>query len=247
MGGDEVADSRGRGRASALLPRKTRGPGAAASRGCVLGSRLLGAGRGGPGVGHSIASATVCVVWMRINWRATAPGMREVYQDLSRALAGSDFYLAGGTALALLEGHRISVDLDLFSPTLSDAETLLEDLVDNLQSEITDVALGQNALDLEISGVRVSLIRYRYPLLKPTLTPESNGLRLADRDDIATMKLSAITNRGSRKDFIDFWVLLDRHRTLPEHGYPLSSGLSESGRNWRMNDGPVGDGSYGDD
>lgn len=154
---------------------------------------------------------------MRIDWRATAPGMREVYQDLSRALAGSDFYLAGGTALALLEGHRISVDLDLFSPTLSDAETLLEDLVDKLQSEITDVALGQNALDLEISGVRVSLIRYRYPLLKPTLTPESNGLRLADRDDIATMKLSAITNRGSRKDFIDFWVLLDRHRTLPEY------------------------------
>ena len=35
--------------------------------------------------------------------------------------------------------------------------------------------------------------------------------------------------------------------TMQQHGYPLSSGLSESGRNWRMNDGPVGDGSYGDD
>ena len=37
-----------------------------------------------------------------------------------------------------------------------------------------------------------------------------------------------------------------RH-TMQQHGYPLSSGLSELGRNWRMNDGPVGDGSYGDD
>jgi predicted nucleotidyltransferase component of viral defense system len=154
---------------------------------------------------------------MKLDWHAAAPGMREVYQDLSQALAGSDFYLAGGTALALLEGHRISVDLDLFSPTLSDVETLLEGFEDTLQAEITDVALGQNALDLEISGIRVSLIRYRYPLIRPTLQPEADGLRLADRDDIATMKLSAITNRGSRKDFIDFWQLLDRHRTLPEY------------------------------
>lgn len=35
--------------------------------------------------------------------------------------------------------------------------------------------------------------------------------------------------------------------TMQQHGYPLSSGWSESGHNWRMNDGPVGDGSYGDD
>jgi len=154
---------------------------------------------------------------MKLDWRATAPGMREVYLDLSRALAGTDFYLAGGTALALLEGHRVSVDLDLFSSTLNDAETLAVDLEDRLQAKITDVVLGQNAVDLEISGIRVSLIRYRYPLLQPTLKPDSNGLRLADRDDIAAMKLSAITNRGSRKDFIDFWLLLDRQRTLSEY------------------------------
>lgn len=154
---------------------------------------------------------------MKLDWRATAPGMREVYLDLSQALAGSDFYLAGGTALALLESHRVSVDLDLFSSTLSDAETLAVDLEDRLQAEITDVVLGQNVVDLEISGIRVSLIRYRYPLLQPTLIPDSRGLRLADRDDIAAMKLSAITNRGSRKDFIDFWLLLDRHRTLSDY------------------------------
>jgi predicted nucleotidyltransferase component of viral defense system len=154
---------------------------------------------------------------MKLDWRATAPGMREVYLDLSRALAGSDFYLAGGTALALLESHRVSVDLDLFSSTLNDAETLAVDLEDRLQAEITDVVLGHNAVDLEISGVRVSLIRYRYPLLQPTLKPDSRGLRLADRDDIAAMKLLAITNRGSRKDFIDFWLLLDRHRALSDY------------------------------
>jgi hypothetical protein len=154
---------------------------------------------------------------LKLDWSATAPGMREAYEDLSQALAGGDFYLAGGTALALLEGHRISIDLDLFSPTLTNAETLLEDLEDNLQAETTVTSLGRKALDLEISGVRVSLINYRYPLLQPTLKPHSKGLQLANRDDIATMKLSAITNRGNRKDFIDFWVLVDRYRSLPEY------------------------------
>lgn len=154
---------------------------------------------------------------LKLDWRATAPGMREVYEDLSQALAGSDFYLAGGTALALLEGHRISVDLDLFSPTLTDAETLLEDLEGSLQAETTVTSLGRKALDLEISGVQVSLIYYRYPLLQPTLKPQLEGLHLANRDDIATMKLSAITNRGRRKDFIDFWVLVDRYRSLHDY------------------------------
>ena len=154
---------------------------------------------------------------MKLDWRATAPRMREAYEDLSQALAGGDFYLAGGTALALLEGHRISVDLDLFSPTLNDAEELLEDLEGSLQAEIKVTSLGRRALDLEISGVRVSLINYKYPLLQPTLKPQSKELQLANRDDIATMKLSAITNRGNRKNFIDFWVLIDRHRSLPDY------------------------------
>lgn len=154
---------------------------------------------------------------MKLEWSATTPGMRAVYHDLSRALTGSDFYLAGGTALALLEGHRISVDLDLFSPSLEDPQGLLGELENAVEHEITNIALGRNALDMEISGVRVSLIRYRYPLVRPALIPKSNWLPLADRDDIAVMKLSAITNRGSRKDFVDFWWLLDRYRTLPDY------------------------------
>jgi len=77
------------------------------------------------------------VARLKLDWRATAPGMREVCEDFSQALVGGDFYLAGGTALALLEGHRISVDLDLFSPTLNDAEELLDDLEASLQAETT--------------------------------------------------------------------------------------------------------------
>jgi len=50
------------------------------------------------------------VARVKLDWRAAAPRMREVYGDLSQALVRGDFYLAGGTVLALLEGHRVSVD-----------------------------------------------------------------------------------------------------------------------------------------
>ncbi|MCP4896690.1 MAG: nucleotidyl transferase AbiEii/AbiGii toxin family protein [bacterium] len=157
------------------------------------------------------------MVRLRLDWRSAPPGMRSVYEDLSQALVDHDFYLAGGTALALLEGHRVSVDLDLFSPSLTDAEALLGDLEDRLQEHPTVTSMSRKALDLEISGIRVSLINYRYPLLLPTLSTQSGALKLADRDDIAAMKLSAITSRGTRKDFIDFWILIDRYRSLPEY------------------------------
>lgn len=154
---------------------------------------------------------------LKLHWDAAAPGMRAVFEGLAPALSKHGFYLAGGTALALLEAHRISIDLDLFSPSFSDPDAVLGALETSSTLEVANVAVGRNAVDLEISGIRVSLIGCRYPMLGPVLELASGGLPVADRDDIAVMKLSAITNRGSRKDFIDFWLLLDRHRTLPDY------------------------------
>ena len=69
----------------------------------------------------------------------------------------------------------------------------------------------------DVLGVQVSVIEYSYPLLGPTVTTDGAGLVLASRDDIATMKLSAVASRGGRKDFVDLWGLLTRHRSLPEY------------------------------
>jgi hypothetical protein len=71
-------------------------------------------------------------------------------------------------------------------------------------------------LYLEVGGVQVSLLGYRYPLLETAVDPGEGLLPLAHRDDIAAMKLAAITSRGSRKDFIDLWLLVTRHRPLSE-------------------------------
>jgi hypothetical protein len=115
-----------------------------------------------------------------------------------------DFYLAGGTGLALQLGHRMSLDLDLFSERPWSAASILAALR----------ALGPTVVDLESEGtlvgsvgsVRVSFFYYPYPLLEPPLqTPL--GVPLAGLLDVACMKLIAVSQRGSRKDFVDLYFL----------------------------------------
>jgi hypothetical protein len=64
--------------------------------------------------------------------------------------------------------------------------------------------LAPNTLHLELRGIKVSFLHYRYPLLFPT--DPLVGLQVADARDIACMKLAAISNRGSRRDFVDLYV-----------------------------------------
>ena len=99
---------------------------------------------------------------------------------------------------------------------MPDVENLLELLEEHL-GDFSVQSIAEKTLYVEVQGTPVSLIEYRYPLLGPTIVPEDGGLGLASLDDIAAMKLSAIANRGSRKDFIDLWVLLSRHRSLSDY------------------------------
>lgn len=152
----------------------------------------------------------------RFHWEALEPEAREAFGIVSRALADGTYYLAGGTALALMEGHRVSVDLDIFTERMPDAEQVLDRLRAQVP-ELSVTSLEAGTVYVDVLGVQVSVIEYKYPLLGPTVSYDSEQLALAGRDDIAAMKLSAIANRGSRKDFVDLWTLLTRHRPLAEY------------------------------
>jgi predicted nucleotidyltransferase component of viral defense system len=112
--------------------------------------------------------------------------------------------LVGGTALALQLGHRRSIDLDFFG-SWGDS---------NLQSELescgTVVRTGgtQRMQFYEVNAVKVDFVTYPYAWLKEASIID--GIRLARIEDIAAMKLEAIANRGSKKDFIDVAFLLNR-------------------------------------
>jgi predicted nucleotidyltransferase component of viral defense system len=152
---------------------------------------------------------------MNLHWEAAPAGMQDVLASVSTALTGTDFYLAGGTALALLEGHRISADLDLFSPTFDDPEAAQRTLAE-VNPEAVTTFMSPRTLYLQIDGTIVSLFGYSYPLVAPLLQPDDSLLPFASREDIAAMKLAAITSRGSRKDFIDLWLLITRHWPLSD-------------------------------
>jgi predicted nucleotidyltransferase component of viral defense system len=115
------------------------------------------------------------------------------------------FVLVGGSALSLHLGHRKSIDLDLF--TLSDFNS--EDIVQYLLKDYSLLTLTQlpQTLISEINGIKVDFIRFRYPFIRPVLIED--GIRLLTIDDIAPMKLDAITGRGLKKDFFDLYYLLE--------------------------------------
>ena len=119
----------------------------------------------------------------------------------------SDFYLAGGTALALQLGHRISYDLDFFSTTNPLGMVERATLARRLQSITPTIIKHEQDEQLyaTIMGIEVSFIYQHHPLLFPLI--EVNNLHLAHPVDIGLMKLSAIKDRGTRRDFVDLYCL----------------------------------------
>lgn len=140
------------------------------------------------------------------------PGTLELLRRLLQLPELSAFALAGGTSLALRFGHRISVDLDLFTVETFSTEALFGALVQRFPTTLK-VDEAPNTLSLVIDDVRVDALAHRYGLLQPfeTLT----GLRLHSVQDVAAMKLGAVSSRGAKKDFWDVAELLN-HFSLPE-------------------------------
>jgi len=118
-----------------------------------------------------------------------------------------DFNLVGGTALSLYYGHRLSVDLDLFSNADFDTEKLIK----TLEEEFSDFVYSRpNNIGVFgfIGNIKVDLVRYHYhPLIDNPTTIDS--IRLISTADICAMKISAILKRGVKKDFWDIAQLLD--------------------------------------
>lgn len=112
--------------------------------------------------------------------------------------------LVGGTALALQCGHRVSVDLDLFGEF--DSSLPLEMFISQCGNCVIKTGSNRLMQFFEIDGIKVDFVNYSYPWLKPTVIEEE--IKLASIEDIAAMKVNAIINRGSKKDFVDLYQLL---------------------------------------
>jgi hypothetical protein len=139
-----------------------------------------------------------------------------VLKSLGVQMADRGFYLAGGTALAIHLSHRISVDLDWFTPnSFADGMILAQSLRNShIDLDIEQVSFG--TLHGSVKGVRVSFLQYQYPLLKPLEQWNEMSCPLASLEDLACMKLSAIAQRGARKDFCDIYTLGEKAFSLSQ-------------------------------
>jgi predicted nucleotidyltransferase component of viral defense system len=145
-----------------------------------------------------------------LHLHAVPQPVASLLQRLVSCDALKHFALGGGTSLALRFGHRLSVDLDYFTLAEFHPTTLFESLE---LDETTILSVAKNSLSLVSHGVKIDLIRHAYHQVAPIDIIE--GHQLISVPDLAAMKLNAIANRGSKKDFYDLAELL-HHHTLGE-------------------------------
>jgi len=116
------------------------------------------------------------------------------------------FVLVGGTNLALQLGHRLSVDLDLFTNEPFNVAEVSEAINRNFSDALKLDEMKQT-IWYQINGVKTDIVLHQYSYLKPIQV--IHGVRLASKADIVAMKLGAASGRGAKKDFWDIAAFLD--------------------------------------
>lgn len=145
------------------------------------------------------------------HWQALTPATRQAFRIAAALPFIQRYYLAGGTGLALHLSHRFSVDLDFFA---SAPDAVGPDERSALRMAFDDPTLAIS-FDKDMTfvatwrGVGISFFRLAlYPLtLEPLLL---EGVPVAAIEEIGAMKLAAIMARGTRKDYIDLYFILQQ-------------------------------------
>ncbi len=136
-----------------------------------------------------------------LQYKAILPSTLELLKRIQSDDTFSNFYLAGGTSLALQIGHRLSIDLDFFQYS----DEPIYDKIDHLKKfgSINVTNKSNRVLNVFIDDLKVDFINYSYPFIDQII--EIDQIKLVGLKDIAAMKLAAITGRGTKKDFIDLY------------------------------------------
>ena len=140
-----------------------------------------------------------------LSFQTVQPDTLELLKALMRLPILGEMRLVGGTALALQYGHRRSVDLGFFGHTTEDIDELTETIREVI-GHVQLLSATKRIKVYSIHNVKVDIVNYDYPWIDDTVV--EGYLRLASPKDIAAMKVNAIIGRGTKKDFIDIYYLL---------------------------------------
>jgi len=145
---------------------------------------------------------------MEIFWEVLTVDQKEILPRLV-FLKEQNFYLAGGTALSLQIKHRTSVDFDFYTEKEFHPAEIYEQFQRQKNRKILlSTITEKNTLLLELNDISISLFTYPYPLVRNLL--KSRYCNLASLEDIAAMKMIAIIQRGTKRDFVDLYFLIKK-------------------------------------
>lgn len=120
-----------------------------------------------------------------------------------------DFYLAGGTALALQIGHRISIDFDFFSK-----KDISKNLLNKVKKVFTDknISISVNnpdELTIFIDNIKITFLKYPFSVLKKLVNYQN--INLLSIQEIAATKAYTVGRRGSLKDYVDLYFIIQEN------------------------------------
>ena len=140
--------------------------------------------------------------------QSVLPDTLELLKELSARPEMSGLRLVGGTALALQYGHRQSIDLDFFGAPQVEQDEIIEML--STLGPISILNRSRKILQVVLRNIKVDVIDYsQYPWISAPVVEDE--VTLASPQDIAAMKINAVEGRGTRKDFVDIYFLLQHY------------------------------------
>lgn len=143
-----------------------------------------------------------------------SPEIKNVLNKIAPLVCERNFYLAGGTGLALQIGHRVSDDLDFFRSAPFDEIILLADLR-KVDQNFKEILVEKHTISAFIEDVRCSFFYYEVSLIFSPLKFE--GIDIASWQDILAEKFKTLSQRGSKKDFFDiFYTIKMKNLTIDE-------------------------------
>jgi hypothetical protein len=125
-----------------------------------------------------------------------------------------DYYLVGGTAIALHLGHRRSIDFDLFTPGKIKKQSIKR-LIDRHKYPVSDTLFEDSEqLHLVINDVKLTFFSYPYRIDAPIDFDQI--IHIPDLLTLAAMKAYALGGRAKWKDYVDLYILLKDYFSLAQ-------------------------------
>ena len=127
----------------------------------------------------------------------------------------SNYYLVGGTALALQIGHRISIDFDFFS-----TKEIPSGLIRKVRRvfkgfEVKTILDHSEQLSVVVKGIKLDFVKYKFPLVLGLI--EFKDVKMLKVPEIAATKAYTLNYRGTFKDYLDlYFILKDKHSSLTD-------------------------------